>query len=216
MASLNYNIWDALNNAYKETVPVNARYLASSVLSPSPRTEKSLSPKELEALQYAYLNSQYRVNSMKQQDMQGLLSNLNGVSPNEKVQSQFGAGFVSPQAEKMMIKQNLSPTLQYSDYPVSREYDQYGVGNMPIGASFKDKGYALSTAIGRANYYTDPQGNLHVKDRYDFPKGSQMEDYGNWSAPFKAAHAFGEKYSKPMPVDINLGLLNDILKKQYQ
>ena len=208
------DILDMFKKGYQDIVPVNARFLASSILSPSLKTEKDLSAKELEALKQTYLNSQYRANNVDVPAIQGLLSNLKGVSPNEKVESQFGAGFVSPETERMLARQQMSPTIQYSDYPVSKEYDKYGVGNMPISASFKEPGYALSTAIGRSQYYTDQQGNVHVKDVYDFPKGSNMEDYGSWSYPFRAAHSIGEKLSNKMPVDINLGLIGNKKKKQ--
>jgi hypothetical protein len=207
------DILDMLKKGYQATIPVNARFLASSILSPSVKTEQDLSEKELEALRQTYLNSQYRSGNADVSSIQGLLSNLKGVSPNEKVESQFGAGFVSPETEMILARQQMSPTIQYSDYPVSKEYDKYGVGNMPISASFTQPGYALSTAIGRSQYYTDPQGNVRVKDVYDFPKGSNMEDYGGWSYPFKVAHGIGEKLSNKMPVDINLGLIGNKKKK---
>ena len=61
---------------------------------------------------------------------------------------------------------------------------------------------------------TDPEGNVHVIDTYDFPRGQSMSEYQNWSTPFQLVHGFGEQYSNKMPVDINLGNIDKLLDKK--
>jgi hypothetical protein len=195
-------------------IPANARMLAKSMFYPSQVNESNFTNPELNALREAYLNTQTRVASPEAASSREVLDRLSTISPSEQVMSKFGKGFVPSELEKEMLISNISPTLQYEDYPVYKNGSQYGVGNMPVSKSFTDPSYAMATTVGRAKYFTDPQGNVHVKDTYDFPRGSKMQDYGAWSMPFKAGHAMGEKYSKSMPVDINLGQIKSILDKK--
>lgn len=195
-----------LADALLGLVPANARMLAKSVFMPSNVNESNFTAKELEAQRQAVLNSQRRVASPNAQFIRENLSELQSFSPDEQVQSRFGKNeFVPVEFEREQLIRRISPTVQYPDYPVSKEYHAYSVGDMPLSASFKEPGYAMSTAIGRAEYKTDPQGNVHVIDKYNFPRSHDMKDYKEWSMPFKLAHLLGERYSKEMPVDINLG-----------
>jgi hypothetical protein len=196
------------------SIPANARLLAKSMFYPTNVNESSFTNPELNALREAYANTQSRVVSPEATSSREVLDRLSTVSPNEQVLSKFNKGFVPSELEKEMLISNISPTLQYEDYPVYKNGSPYGVGNMPLSKSFTDPSYAMATTIGRAKYFTDSQGNVHVSDTYDFPKGSNMEDYGAWSMPFKAAHTFGEMFSQKMPVDINLGKIKSILDKK--
>jgi hypothetical protein len=189
-------------------LPANARMLMKSMFMPTKVTESNFRPDELDALRQAYANTQSRVVSPEAQSSRDVLNRLATVSPDEQVLSKFGKGFVPSELEKEMLISNISPTLQYEDYPVYKNGSPYGVGNMPASKSFTDPSYAMATTVGRAKYYTDPQGNVHVLDTYDFPKGRNMQDYGAWSPLFKAGHAVGEVASNSMPVDINIGLLD--------
>ena len=195
-------------------LPANARMLLKSVLMPTNVTESSFRPSEIQALRDAYANTQSRIATPEAANSREVLDRLSTVSPDEQVMSKFGKGFVPSELEKEMLISSISPTLQYSDYSVYKNGSANGVGNMPVSKSFTDPSYAMATTVGRAKYFTDPQGNVHVSDTYDFPKGSNMEDYGAWSMPFKAAHTFGEMFSQKMPVDINLGKIKSILDKK--
>jgi hypothetical protein len=198
-------------------IPANARMLLKSILMPTNVTESNFRPDELEALKQTYLNSQSRVGDIKNSYYKDWLNNLQGFSSEDKVLSKSPdtkEQFVPQWQEKEEMIRRISPTIQYFDYPVNEKYKYNGVGDMPVSASFTDPSYSMSTTIGRAKYTTDDQGNVHVIDQYDFPRGNKMQDYGSWSVPFKAAHALGETYSNKMPVDINLGKIKSILDKK--
>ena len=197
-----------LADALMGLIPANARLLAKSVFLPGNVNESNFTAKELEAQRQAILNSQKRVNEAKKTDMSDYLNTLRSMEDTDQIQSKFSDNlnkFIPVSQEYEQVVRHISPTIQYPDYPISHEYDAYGVGDMPLSASFKDPAYAMSTTIGRAEYKTDPQGNIHVIDKYNFPRGHDMQDYGKWSPAFKLGHFLGEKYSKEMPVDINLG-----------
>lgn len=191
----------------KGLVPANARMLAKSFVMPSDVNESNFRPSELETLKQAYLHSQERSLSAPK-EAKDWLNTLNTLEDTDKVQSRFSTTegkFIPVNQEYEQVVRAISPTIQYNDYPYNPKYDKYGVGNMPASASFTDPAYSMSTTVGRATYKTDPEGNVHVIDTYNFPKGHNMQDYGSWSPAFKLAHALGETFSKDMPVDINLG-----------
>ena len=195
--------------AYKQAVPANARLLAKSIVNPEQVTSAQFSPKEIELLKQTYANSVQRSSKPEAAMYKKYYKDMTKLEDMQPVSGMLAHRKTAPAGlEAELALRKFSPTIQYPDYPRSPEYENYGVGNMPVEASFKDKGYALSTALGRAKYVKDAQGNIHIVDQYDFPKGAGMEDYRNWSKPFAAAHYLGEKFSRTMPVDINLGLLN--------
>ena len=191
-------------NPIKSAFPANARALAKSIVWPTKMTESDFRPDELEAQRQAYINSITRSQGKEANALRALHNSSND-----------GLDFSDPNAPmpEWMVKK-VTPTIQYEDYPANPEYKNYGIGDAPIAASFADPGYAMSTTVGRAKYSTDPQGNVHVIDTYDFPKGSNMRDYGTWSPAFKAAHGIGERFSNKMPVDINLGPAGAIIRKK--
>lgn len=100
--------------------------------------------------------------------------------------------------------------IQYEDYPNGKSSNHAPFENMPqiILDSLLDKGYSLSTTIGRANYYKDNNGNTHIKDKYDFSSiaNDPAEAY-KWSPTFRKLHNIGNQYIKPRAVDINIGKL---------
>src|SRR5574344_91626 len=199
LSATKYAMVNPIYNVFKENIPSNLRLLGKSIFNPSKVTEQNFTPEEIRVLQQTFLGSENRMNTERAQNWKPRLKELSlNKNRNE-----------ADQAEYEYAMRNFSPTIQYPDYPISSQYQKYGVGNMPMSASFKDKGYALSTALGRANYYTDPQGAVHIVDQYNFPQGSGMSDYKYWNLPFKIAHAIGERFSRPMPVDINLGKRGD-------
>ena len=197
------------NYAYKQAVPANARLLAKSIVNPEQITSAQFSPKEIELLKQTYANSVQRSSKPEAAMYKKYYKDMTKLEDMQPVSGMLAHRKTAPAGlEAELALRKFSPTIQYPDYPRSPAYENYGVGNMPVEASFKDKGYALSTALGRAKYVKDAQGNIHIVDQYDFPKGAGMEDYKNWSKPFAAAHYLGEKFSRNMPIDINLGLLN--------
>lgn len=193
----------------KAAVPANARLLAKSIFNPEPITSEQFSPKEIELLKQTYANSVQRSSKPEAAMYKKYYKDMTKLEDTQPVSGMLAHRKTAPAGlEAELALRKFSPTIQYPDYPRLPAYENYGVGNMPVEASFTDKGYALSTALGRAKYVKDAQGNVHIVDQYDFPKGAGMEDYKNWSKPFAAAHYLGEKFSRTMPVDINLGLLN--------
>lgn len=197
------------NYAYKQAVPANARLLAKSIVNPEQVTAAQFSPKEIELLKQTYQNSVARSTKPEAAMYKKYYKDMAAMEDMQPVSGMLAHRKTAPAGlEAELALRKFTPTIQYPDYPRSPEYENYGVGNMPVRASFDDKGYALSTALGRAKYVKDAQGNVHIVDQYDFPKGAKMDDYKNWSKPFAAAHFLGEKFSNRMPVDINLGLLN--------
>ena len=195
LGATKYGIVNPIYNAIKNIVPVNARLLSRSLFTASPVTEQNFSPEELSLLKQTYLNSLDRTNTEYAKNWQPRLKEL---SLNKKRNE-------SDEMEYQYAMNRASPTIQYADYPHLKKYDKYDITNMPIRASFEDKGYGLTTALGRANYYTDPQGNVHITDTYNFPNSKVFNDYSSWNPSLKLANAIGEKFSKPMPIDINLG-----------
>lgn len=195
--------------AYKQVVPANARLLAKSIVSPDQVSAAQFSPEEMDLLRQTYANSVNRSSKPEAAMYKKYYKDMTSMEDMQPVSGMLAHKKTAPAGlEAELALRKFSPTIQYPDYPRSPAYENYNVGNMPIKASFDDKGYALSTAIGRAKYVKDAKGNVHIIDEYDFPKGANMQDYKNWSKPFAAAHYVGEKFSNRMPVDINLGLLN--------
>jgi len=195
--------------AYQQAVPANARLLAKSIVNPDPVSAAQFTPQEMDLLRQTYANSVQRSSKPEAAMYKKYYKDMAALEDMQPVHGMLAHKKTAPAGlEAELALRKFSPTIQYPDYPVSPVYEKYNVGNMPVEASFKDKGYALSTAIGRSKYVKDAQGNVHIIDNYDFPKGAGMEDYKNWSKPFAAAHFIGEKLSRTMPVDINLGLLN--------
>lgn len=200
---------DSISNMYQQYVPANARLLAKSIVNPDQVTAAQFSPQEMDMLRKTYANSLERSSKPEAAMYKKYYKDMAALEDMQPVSGMLAHRKTAPAGlEAELALRKFTPTIQYPDYPRSPDYENYGVGNMPVEASFKDKGYALSTAVGRAKYVTDAQGNVHIIDTYDFPKGANMDDYKNWSKPFAAAHFVGEKLSRPMPVDINLGLLN--------
>lgn len=64
--------------------------------------------------------------------------------------------------------------------------------------------YNMASTIGNARYYTDNNGDIILKDRYDFNNASD-EDYKKMNWLYKMLHKTGEKYVKPYDIEINLG-----------
>lgn len=183
--------------------PANARMLAKSIIYPTAVDESNFTSDELDKLRQAYANTQNRVANEDLASQREWINNLKSMDATDAVESRYTPNkIVSVGQELEQAIRHITPTLQYPDYPIQ---GNYGIGNAPISASFKDPAYAMATSVGRAKYEVDKQGNVHVKDTYDFPKGHSMEDYNKWSKAFQLAHTVGEKYSKQMPVDINLG-----------
>ena len=190
-----------INNTYKEAIPANARMAIKSVVNPSTVTENNFTKDELNTIRKTYQNSQQRTRSPKamiaKQDLNAIR-----IIPSGAIVSD-GKNTRPIEDQRQMLKAKFSPTIQYADYPTTNKYKNYSVSETPIQASFNDKGYSLSTTLGRA-LYDNKNGNINITDTYNFPKGNKMENYNNWSNAFKIAHLLGEKFSNSMPVDINL------------
>lgn len=189
------------------SIPANARLLAKSMFYPTNVNENSFTNQELNVLRNAYLNTQDRINRPVTDEYRSIIENLKSMDRGDEVFSQIlpNNKAIPVGLEEDLLKRQISPTLQYQDYAL--QHPNEGVAQAPITRSF-DPAYAMQTTVGRAKYYTDPKGNIHVIDTYDFPKSSNQDDYGTWNKGFALVHGIGENYSKKMPVDINLGLLD--------
>jgi hypothetical protein len=193
--------------------PANARMLLKSMFNPSQVSESNFTNQELNALRKAYANTQNRINRPVTDEYRNRIENLKSMDRGDEVFSQIMPNnkVVPVGLEEDLLKRQISPTLQYADYSLQNKNE--GVAQAPITRSF-DPAYSMQTTIGRAKYVTDPQGNIHVIDTYDFPKSSNQDDYGTWNKGFAIAHGVGEKFSNKMPVDINLGKIKSILDKK--
>lgn len=197
-------------NAMYQLAPTNAKMLARSFIPTplqTPITEKDFPESELNILRETYLNSLNRLSPEQEKAYTERLKFLNTLGDEEQIQAPDGS-FIPAGMEKEFLKRRLSKTIQYGDYPFP-ENAKYNIGDAPMSASFTNPAYSLSTTIGRAQYNKDKQKNVHIKDVYDFPKGTGMDDYKDWSTFFKVFHALGEKYSNPMQIDINLGQVKE-------
>lgn len=194
-------------------IPANARLLAKSMFYPTNVNENSFTNQELNVLRDAYLNTQDRINRPVTDEYRSRIENLKSMDRGDEVFSQIlpNNKAIPVGLEEDLLKRQISPTLQYQDYAL--QHSNEGVAQAPITRSF-DPAYSMQTTVGRAKYVTDPQGNLHVVDTYDFPKSHNMDDYGTWNKGFALAHGIGEQFSKSMPVDINLGKIKSILDKK--
>ena len=134
------------------------------------------------------------------------------INPNTQVDfpiESYGLGKMLASDAANILERVQSSGLQYDDYPYKKEtlgVNPYGTALGMVKKSFNDKAYAMANTLGRANYYKDASGNIHVVDSYNFnksPKGTTLNS--QWSPTYKALHLIGENLSKTMPVDINIG-----------
>lgn len=191
-----------IDSELSKLMPANARMLSKSVVNPSPINEGMFTKEELDVLRQAYINAQQRSHGKEAEAMRAIRNP--SVKSNDPLNMIDDIDLSKEPMPEWMVRK-VTPTIQYEDYPLAKEHRNYGVGDMPISASFNDPAYAMSTTIGRAKHYVDKDGNVHVIDTYDFPSGHNMKEYDTWSPAFKALHTYGERFSKKMPVDINIG-----------
>lgn len=72
--------------------------------------------------------------------------------------------------------------------------------------SIIDPDYRMSSTIGRANYYVQPNGDVVIKDTYDFANLGNRHDSNKL---YQFLHDYGQKYGTPYSFNINLGNPND-------
>lgn len=195
-----------------DALPTNAQFLLKSFLPKALQTQQSeqnITPAEQEALATAYKISQQRVNQFNTKEWKDFANAVDSLGENELIALPGSGQMVDKAwAKKMLLSQNTN-SLQYQDYPINEKLWKYNIANTPLTASYTDPAYNMATTIGRANYKIDDQGNVHVVDRYDFPKSNSMKNYDSWSPAFKFFHGLGEEFSNPMNIDINLGKITD-------
>lgn len=199
----------------KAPVPASARMLAQSIFNPKEITEKDFTAAERKAMKGATETAMQRAfDNSQDQTYANYLKKIEAMPQDKMVKSVFAPSMVKAGIEREQTVRNMSPSVQYFDYPVDKMYKGYGIGNTPMSSHFIDPAIAMSNVVGRSFYKQDPSGNTVITDTYDFPKGMKMEDYKNWSKPFAAAHIIGETFGRSMPVNINLGLLQQPKKKE--
>ena len=104
--------------------------------------------------------------------------------------------------------------VQYFDYGILARSKMKSGGDRPMSItpslmSLGDVGGNLQTTLGKFTYATDPNGNLIVRDKYDFNPMSQNQGYvAAMTGPFGALHNYAERTIPPgsgRNVNINLG-----------
>lgn len=68
--------------------------------------------------------------------------------------------------------------------------------------SYTSPSFVASTSTGKIKWNPLDNGEIVLNDTYDFIKG-----LGNYlpKSTYSKLHTFGEKYTKPYPVNINIG-----------
>lgn len=90
--------------------------------------------------------------------------------------------------------------LQYGDYPDPTSYSQTSLLELP--KKLMSTGYNVTNTLGRAQYFTSPEGNVIIQDTYDFnpnatPKGNDILSI--------VRRNFIEPNAKPFNMNINIG-----------
>jgi hypothetical protein len=158
--------------AVAKAAPTNIKTYASTMVGDrSPITEKNLKPDELQvlakAVRYAAKNKALDIAAQK-----AYLADLN---KDPKWKGSHWNDLVKQELDKYSAGENL---VEYGDYKVAGtppgkpldltgDWQDDSWGPMLIH-SMTDPVYNLNSTLGRAHFITDPQGNTHVQDTYDF------------------------------------------------
>jgi hypothetical protein len=219
-----------------ENLPADQRVYMESVIDRrrDPLTEKSFKPEELEAMRNVITRKYDALKPKFQQDIaemrrnaasdlqeaykaknpetrQAWLEFYHRLASNIKdLQAYLDTGKLNPKVLEYAEFYGVKPNIQYDDYK-----DSYEI-NADQLASSSDEG-AIGQTLGRFTYGVDPQGNINIKDTYDF--GTAVEGFtgkpvptkriglGSLLNPKSAAARYGRTYLPPgqgRPVNIRV------------
>lgn len=111
----------------------------------------------------------------------------------------------------IQAKGDYFPAVTYQDYdkvnnkdkPTLNEFDSNNLTlSKIIKRSYSDPAFVASTSIGKSRWYPQDNDEIVLTDTYDFIQG-----LGNYlpKSNYAKLHTFGEKFTAPYPVNINIG-----------
>lgn len=237
--------WRDLRGA--KNLPVDKRIYMESVFDKrqDPITEKSLTSKELEVLRGLIVNRYERIKPQLQQDVSILRQNAqealreaatarsadvkawnlkryrNITQMMNGIQSYLTTGKLNPVVVDY-AKRDVPTNIQYGDYDNPLEVNS----DVGIGGGTPGRQTAIGQTLGRFTYDVDPQGNIVVKDTYDFGAGvnaltgqrvqNEPVSVGDLITPKKAAVKYGRAHlpeGKGRPVIIRVNSMAPTKKK---
>lgn len=166
-------------------IPTNLRYLLKSLSGNNTsvtNANSGFSEAEMNALRQAYLNSQKRFAEWEKDVA------LHGEPYDEAGEAYF------------TMKAN--PYITYSDYNMgglNQSYDDKNIKTI-IKNSQNSPAYRMGSTIGQAHYKKDKNGNIILRDTYDFPKDLKVTSKG-----LQLLHSLGANLGTPYSINLNLG-----------
>lgn len=166
-------------------IPTNLRYLLKSLSGNNEaitNANSGLSEAEMNALRQAYLNSQKRLAEW------------------EAAVAKYGEPYDEGGEEYFDMKAN--PYITYRDYNMgglNQSYDDKNVKTI-INNSKNSPAYRMGSTIGQAHYRKDRNGNVILRDTYDFPKDLKVTSRG-----LQLLHDLGANLGTPYSINLNLG-----------
>jgi hypothetical protein len=222
-----------------ENLPADQRVYMESVIDRrrDPLTEKSFKPEELEAIRnvitrrYDALKPKFQqdIADMRQNAASDLQEAYRAKDPETRqswlriyrksadnikdLQAYVDTGKLTPKVLEYAQFYGVNPNIQYDDYKDSYEIAADGL------ASSSGEG-AIGQTLGRFVYDVDQQGNLNIKDAYDFGPGfspftkqpvfNERIGLGSLFTPKGAAVRYGRTYlptGQGRPVNIRVNSL---------
>lgn len=165
-------------------------------------TENDYTPEELNSLRQAIVNHEYVLNNTP--DLKNKIDAVRSHIAEEN--NEKSTPLLSRYTERV---------IDYPDYKQVYVSDDYG-NETPVNFNHvtldqwhrlkntKNPDFFMQGTIGAADYDIDKNGNVTLKDRYDFTQ-DKIKDIAHYSLPALVAKAFG----KPYDVNIKLGNIND-------
>ena len=219
-----------------ENLPADQRVYMESVIDRrrDPLTEKSFKPEELEVMRdvitrrYDAIKPQLKQNiANRRSDAAEFLKSAiktsdpemraiflreykDNVQTVKDLTSFLSTGKLNPTVVELGQFYDIKPNIQYDDYK-----DSFKI-NADQLASSSGEG-AIGQTLGRFTYDVDPQGNINIKDTYDFgtafdgftgqPVPTKRIGLGSLFSPKSAAARYGRTYLPPgqgRPVNIRV------------
>lgn len=211
-----YQVMNPIYNAYKENVPASIRMYAKQFTHPTPVTENNFTSNELGILRDLVYQSKWRLaHPEAMQFNQKIYNQLKGLPKDTLVgnvfQNQNKPVTVAQALE--VINEWYEKGIQYPDYDGMKQKltpkqfsDSHNTVKGMINASYQDPVYSMRHAVGRADIIPSQNGDLHLKDTYNYSDPSKLKGLFKGSSPeYMVARELARKYGTSFPMDINLG-----------